>query len=88
MTDFPCTKCGECCRHVIAPLDRGDGVCKNLKNNLCAIYEKRPTICNIKAMWKLRGKPNKKEYIKVNAKICNEMQRLANIDESFRIPEV
>lgn len=44
---FECDKCGICCAHigdadVYKDLDRGDGVCKFLKGNLCSIYEQRP----------------------------------------------
>lgn len=44
---FECDKCGECCRHlkdilIYAELDRGDGICRYLKGNLCSIYEERP----------------------------------------------
>ena len=31
--------------------DRGDGVCKFLKDNLCSIYDKRPNICDAEYMW-------------------------------------
>lgn len=39
---FKCDKCGECCRHLdkseeYRELDRGDGVCKYLDQNLCSI---------------------------------------------------
>lgn len=49
---FPCTRCGACCRSLanvpaLAELDRGDGVCVNLRGELgeehsCAVYEDRP----------------------------------------------
>ena len=40
---FKCDKCGECCRHLdeselYQEIDRGDGVCKFLTDNLCSIY--------------------------------------------------
>lgn len=51
-----CDKCGLCCRMLacskeMEEFDRGDGVCKFLKNNLCSIYEKRPDICDAEYMW-------------------------------------
>jgi Fe-S-cluster containining protein len=54
--DFPCIKCGLCCRTLkfipaLADYDNGDGVCRHLKNDLCEIYEKRPVICNIERMY-------------------------------------
>ena len=49
---FRCNKCGECCRNlqgisIYADLDRGDGICKYLKGNLCSIYNERPLLCRI-----------------------------------------
>ena len=57
-----CDQCGRCCRFLhyiaseydfIATLDRGDGVCKYLENNLCSIYDKRPLLCNSIKMYEL-----------------------------------
>ena len=41
---FECDKCGACCRslkrsELYSKLDRGDGVCKYLNDNLCSIYD-------------------------------------------------
>lgn len=49
---FPCSQCGACCRRLrlsalYAGLDRGDGVCRYLHDNLCSIYEERPLLCRI-----------------------------------------
>ncbi|MDD3662245.1 MAG: YkgJ family cysteine cluster protein [Candidatus Pacebacteria bacterium] len=49
---FNCDQCGECCRNLhkselYKELDRGDGVCKYLEENLCAIYENRPLLCRV-----------------------------------------
>jgi Fe-S-cluster containining protein len=46
---FPCKACGECCRHVVAPLDRGDGVCRHYdtETRLCTVYDARPLACNV-----------------------------------------
>lgn len=49
---YPCKKCGLCCRYTrllpaLAKYDRGDGVCKFLKeDNTCSIYATRPDVCN------------------------------------------
>ena len=53
---FHCDKCGLCCHLLkdvpqLAAFDRGDGVCKFLRGNLCSIYEKRPDICNVDKMY-------------------------------------
>lgn len=50
---WTCTKCGECCRHIghipsMKKYAKEDGSCKFLgEDNLCTIYEERPTICNV-----------------------------------------
>lgn len=49
---FNCSMCGECCRHLdqsqlYKELDRGDGVCKYLDENICSIYDERPMLCRI-----------------------------------------
>ena len=92
---FPCATCGACCRHIsnIAELkdfDLGNGICKelDLKSNKCKIYENRPRMCRIDEMYKAFSKVwSKKEFYSYNAKACNELQRLENIDESFRVKE-
>jgi Fe-S-cluster containining protein len=50
---FPCKACGECCRHVLAPLDRGDGVCRHYdtETRLCSVYDARPFACNVDQMF-------------------------------------
>ena len=51
MRKWKCSRCGVCCRLVFLisnELDRGDGVCKHLENNLCSIYNDRPEVCRVK----------------------------------------
>lgn len=53
---FSCSQCGECCRHInlvpaLAAFDTGTGVCKYLAGNLCSIYDTRPLICRVDAMY-------------------------------------
>jgi Fe-S-cluster containining protein len=43
-------------------LNRGDGVCKYLINNLCSIYEKRPYFCNSELLFK-DSKIDKNKFI-------------------------
>lgn len=55
---FKCDKCGECCRHLdeselYQEIDRGDGVCKFLTDNLCSIYDKRPLLCRVDESYEL-----------------------------------
>lgn len=70
-----CSKCnGNCCRHVVAILDRGDGTCKyfNEQNHLCNIYENRPLICNTDRMYEMFFKDVPRErYDELNREMCN-----------------
>lgn len=52
---FECDKCGACCRslkcsELYSKLDRGDGVCKYLNDNLCSIYDTRPVLCRVESV--------------------------------------
>ena len=49
---FKCDVCGKCCRHldrseIYKDLDRGDGICRYLEDNLCSIYDDRPLLCRV-----------------------------------------
>lgn len=49
---FKCRKCGACCRHIsdnehLRFMADNSGCCIFLKDNLCAIYEKRPIFCRV-----------------------------------------
>ena len=72
-----CDKCGLCCRMLaysndMKEFDRGDGVCKYLKDNLCSIYEKRPNICDAEYMWITHYSRymTRKEYEEKSYEIC------------------
>ncbi len=52
--NFPCTRCGACCRNVhlaveTQHLDRGDGSCIHYDDTtqLCLIYDQRPAVCRV-----------------------------------------
>ena len=51
LDDFICDKCGECCKHIdlIPELNKfnNNGSCKFLENNLCTIYNIRPSSCRV-----------------------------------------
>ncbi len=55
-----CLRCGACCKVID---------CKYLKDNLCLIYERRPTICRVDKMAELKKIP-KEEYYKMAKKAC------------------
>lgn len=79
---FPCTSCGKCCRLVgNSPqtdfLNRGDGVCRHLdeNTNLCAIYEIRPLVCNIKEYYllNLQEEFSWQEFVDMNLEVCQKL---------------
>lgn len=91
--EFECSKCGACCRGAAVALGlvpTKDGQCIHLtKDNQCGIYETRPTICNVSAMYALRKENgfsmSKGEYFALNAQVCNVFMDSYQIDEKFRV---
>lgn len=80
---FPCTKCGECCRHIdrvpqLAQFDPGNGICIHLVGNLCDIYEDRPEICSVSQMYRryYSTQFSISEFYKLNEEACREIQTL------------
>lgn len=78
---FSCDKCGECCRHlglseIYAPLDRGDGVCRYLRGNLCTIYEERPLLCRVDESYEVyfKDKMSKNDYYRLNYETCDKIK--------------
>lgn len=75
---FNCSKCGECCTHLdmselYKELDRGDGVCKYLEENICSIYNERPLLCRVDESYNafFKNQYSKEEYYKKNYEMCN-----------------
>ena len=85
-TDFPCTKCGSCCKILpdealkIHNLPRAeDGGCGNLlPDNSCKIYDTRPDVCNAKLMWtKTHSKKlTWEEYVALSEDLCKILQTI------------
>ncbi len=81
--NFPCTKCGLCCRNlnksnIYDDLNSGDGTCIYLdtNTNLCTIYNTRPLKCNIIASYTFfKDTMSLKDYIKLNVKACNKLKK-------------
>lgn len=80
---FECSKCGCCCRNLnlselYNELNRGDGVCKYLKGNLCIIYDKRPDICRVDKCYELFFKDSisLEDYYKLNKEMCKKLRNL------------
>ena len=82
---FECDKCGECCTNLkysslYADLDRGDGTCKYLKDNLCSIYEQRPVICRVDESYDIffRARMTKADYYRLNYQCCDKLKGRRN----------
>jgi len=65
---FSCDKCGACCRAV---------KCDRLKDNLCSIYDTRPTICRVDEMARIRGLERNAAYI-INKHCCHILREKEN----------
>jgi len=77
---FQCSKCGACCKvlpALVAPyLADENGVCKNLDDNKCLIYESRPNICRHG-----KNKPanmTEKEHDEISMTFCKKLKDLSN----------
>jgi len=78
---FPCSQCGECCRHIdlipqLAEFDRGDGICIHLSGNLCNIYENRPEICCVDVMYDeyFSALCSRELFYQLNMDVCKKLQ--------------
>lgn len=80
---FPCNKCGLCCLHIdlipqLKKYDLGNGRCINLTDdNLCAIYDKRPEICNVNKMYEsmYSKQMSEEEFLRLNVEVCKEIKK-------------
>ena len=81
---FNCDCCGLCCRHIsgikmLAPFDDGTGTCIyfDRENDLCTIYDSRPVICNIDAMYEIffAHKMTREEFYAMNREACMRLKR-------------
>lgn len=78
---FFCDKCGVCCKILqyipeLHEYDRGDGICKYLKNNLCTIYANRPEICNVEKTYKrFSSQFTKEEYYQLVSEYCKRLKQ-------------
>lgn len=80
---FECDRCGICCRRVnLNPMyvkfDKGNGVCRYLdeKTNLCTIYNERPLLCNVDAMYEFlyQDKMTREEFYQLNYEECKKLK--------------
>ncbi len=80
---FKCDRCGCCCRNLdkselYKELDRGDGVCKYLVNNICSIYEDRPLLCRVDEGYDMYFSSimTREEYYEENKKMCRKLKKM------------
>lgn len=79
---FNCDKCGACCRNLdksqlYKDLDRGDGVCRYLQENLCMIYNERPILCRVDECYNYFFKDimSLEEYYQLNYEACKNLKK-------------
>ena len=79
---FDCDCCGCCCRNLkkselYADLDRGDGTCIYLKDNLCSIYNTRPLLCRIDEYYEkfFYSVMSREEYYLLNKQECEKLTK-------------
>ena len=61
----------------MAPLDRGDGVCRHLdeRSNLCRIYDERPPICRVADMYeRFSDHLAWPDFVELNLRACAELR--------------
>ena len=79
MSEFPCNRCGACCRQVHRAqetryLDRGDGTCHHYEDSVgaCSIYNERPEVCRVDRQYELHYAQHFSwvEFIRLNMDAC------------------
>ncbi|MBQ3825062.1 MAG: hypothetical protein II811_02880 [Spirochaetaceae bacterium] len=85
---FECDKCGLCCAHIgeselYRDLDRGDGVCKYLKDKLCSIYEKRPLLCRVDESFEefFSKTMTREDFYELNYQGCRALKNMRKFDK-------
>ena len=62
-----------------------DGSCEMLENNVCLVYDNRPTLCNIKNFVEHLPIKQKVLHYLNNVDACNAMMDAADVDPGLRI---
>ena len=80
---FVCDMCGECCKNldkspIYSELDKGDGICKYLVDNLCSNYDNRPLLCRVDESYEAFFKDiySIDEYYRLNYEVCIKLKKL------------
>ena len=96
---FPCTGCGACCRMIhlsddiveredtthphYFPYTHKEGICENLEDNKCKIYDTRPLICRIDDLCDYFGY-DREIYHRENIKACGRLIDFLGMDEKWK----
>lgn len=89
--NFPCTRCGECCKPAWATQGllptKEDGSCAHLvEGEGCSIYEDRPDLCRIdKTHEMVAPEMTRGEFYEHSAKLCNQLVRQAGLGDEFLV---
>ncbi len=83
---FECDMCGLCCKNLnqsdlYKVLNRGDGICKFLKDNRCDIYESRLLICRIDESYEMyfKNEMSLEEFYRLNYEGCKKLKEKEQI---------
>ena len=80
---FKCDCCGLCCKHLkenpmYVNFHNGDGVCFYLdqETNLCTIYNERPLLCRVDAVYDLlyADQMTREEFYEKNYEECRKIK--------------
>lgn len=91
---FKCQRCGACCRlvglsdvpEIKAMVREGSSECKHLQlDNLCAIYESRPSFCRVDKWYDQFIKQaygiTREEWYERNYKACAHLRNVLGIEK-------
>lgn len=89
LDDFICDKCGECCKHIdlIPELKKfnNNGSCRFLDNNLCTIYNIRPSSCNRFLLFeKYKDFMTEEEFVDAIYYYCKKLKEISFLDKGER----
>ena len=62
---------------IYSDLDRGDGICRFLRGNLCSIYDNRPLKCRIDECYEefFKDSMTIEEFYDENYKMCEALRK-------------
>lgn len=77
---------GEVPAELAFPYKAPNGRCEKLNDDMtCAVYDSRPTVCNIRKMFTIISKDSIEKFYRLNADACNKMQVEDGKAEEYRV---